>query len=85
VPILNEAYSYSFEEAPQYGVLRFLLEKEILKLGCIPDTHYSWMQTIYGFHGKNTIREDTRIEEEDYSGGISEGNTRINIVKHSRI
>ena len=66
-------------------MLKFLLEKEIFKLSSIPDTSYSWMQIVNGFHGKNIVKDDQRISEENYSDGIDEGQTQINIVKHSQV
>ena len=82
----KEAYSYGFSDAPQYGVLRFLLETEIIRLSCIPDNIYSWNQKVYGFHGKNTVKNDTKIKDErEYSEGIGEGPTKINRVKVSKV
>jgi hypothetical protein len=43
VPVLKEAYSYEFKDKPNYGVLKFLLEKQIMELYGLPDTHYSWL------------------------------------------
>ena len=42
--LCKEAYSYDFEEAPRYGVLKFILEQELLKLEVIPDKNYSFLQ-----------------------------------------
>lgn len=43
IPLLAEAYSYDFEEKPQYGKLKFMLEHELLKINCIPDLAFTWM------------------------------------------
>ena len=43
-PILSEAYSYGYDEKPQYGKLKFLLEHELLKMHCLPDDAFSWLQ-----------------------------------------
>lgn len=43
------------------------------------------MQIVNGFHGKNIVKDDQRISEENYSDGIDEGQTQINIVKHSQV
>ena len=43
------------------------------------------MQIVNGFHGKNIVKDDQRISEEKYSDGIDEGQTQINIVKHSQV
>jgi len=39
-----EAYSYQYDAMPRYGVLKFILENELLKLNIIPDKIYSFLQ-----------------------------------------
>ena len=44
------------------------------------------MQTVFGFHGKNTVKNDKSLKDnEDYSEGIEEGKTKINRVKVSKV
>ena len=42
IELCKEAYSYEYEDMPRYGVLKFLLEKELMKLNVIPDKYYSF-------------------------------------------
>ena len=41
--ILEEAYSYEYEEEPNYGKLKFMLKSLLLNSGYIPDHLYSWI------------------------------------------
>ena len=52
---IKEAYSYEFDERPQYGVLKAILENAILEEYALPDTAYSWMQNFFGFSSRNTV------------------------------
>ena len=36
-PLLHEAYSYEFDEKPNYGKLKYLIEKMIIDLNDIPN------------------------------------------------
>ena len=48
--ILIEAYSYCYDQTPRYGVLKFLLEKELMELHCVPDKYFTWFHK--GFIGR---------------------------------
>ena len=52
LPILEEAYSYSYDETPQYGKLIFLLENELMKMSCIPDNFFTWFQSDLNYCGR---------------------------------
>ena len=39
-----EAYSYQYDAMPRYGVLKFILENELIKLNVIPDNIFSFLQ-----------------------------------------
>lgn len=43
-PLYEEAYSYTIDEKPNYGKMRFLLEKELIGSYCVPDQIYSFLQ-----------------------------------------
>ena len=49
--LCSEAYSYSYDEMPRYGILKCLLENELIKLSVIPDKNYSFMQ-VNSFIGR---------------------------------
>jgi len=40
--LLEEAYSYAYLEEPNYGKLKFLIKKMIIKHGYLPDKILSW-------------------------------------------
>ena len=42
LPILTEAYKYKYEEQPDYGKLRFMLEKILMERDHAPNTKLSW-------------------------------------------
>ena len=44
IPLLEEAYSYKYDERPNYGKLRFLLESILLNNETLPDKQYSWIR-----------------------------------------
>lgn len=50
IEILKEAYSYEYEDTPRYGVMKFMLQKELMALNCIPDKYFSWFHK--GFIGR---------------------------------
>ena len=50
-PLLEEAYSYTFEEKPNYGKLIFMMKKIILDFGFIPDNRFFFLFT-QGEHAK---------------------------------
>ena len=85
IPLCKEAYSYAFEEEPQYGVLIYLLEREIIKLQGIPDRSYSWMLPR-GYHAQNIVRDDRQISPEppEAADEYCEGPVEINIVKQNQ-
>ena len=41
-PLLEEAYSYGFEEIPDYGKLKLIIEKMLMDEDEIPNQLYSW-------------------------------------------
>ena len=43
-PILEEAYNYKYEEKPNYGKLRFMLEIILLNNDLKPDLKFSWVR-----------------------------------------
>lgn len=45
IELCKEAYSYDYEDEPRYGLLRFILKKELLKLNVLPDKFYSFLQS----------------------------------------
>ena len=47
-----EAYSYKYDEIPRYGVLKFILENELIKLNVVPDKIYSFLQPTNTFIGR---------------------------------
>ena len=84
IPLCKTAYSYDFEDEPQYGVLIYLLELEIIELRGIPDKSYSWGQR-QGFHSQNPVRDDRQISPEppEALDEYNEGNVQVNLVKES--
>ena len=46
IPILEEANQIKFEEKPNYGKLRFLLEKILLDSDMVPDSKYSFAEPL---------------------------------------
>ena len=42
-PLLEEASKLEFSEKPDYGKLRFMLEKILLENGLIPNSKYSFL------------------------------------------
>ena len=55
-PLLEEAYSYTFQEKPNYNKLIFMIEKIILGYGFIPDNKFFWLFEE-GEQSKRTIKE----------------------------
>ena len=45
-PVLEEANSYGFDETPNYGKLRFLLQKILLDWDLVPDSYYEFSGQI---------------------------------------
>ena len=43
IPLLEEAYSYSYDEKPNYGKLKFMLQSIMLEKGYVPDSLFSWV------------------------------------------
>ena len=48
-PLLEEAYSYGYDEKPNYEKLKFIMKSILFKIGYIPDYHYSWVYTEQEF------------------------------------
>ena len=44
IPALEEAYSYSYDEQPNYRKLQFLLEKVLLLANKVPTSQFSWVK-----------------------------------------
>jgi hypothetical protein len=40
--ILEEAYSYEYDQKPDYGKLKFLLTKQLLDMDLLPSTKFSF-------------------------------------------
>lgn len=52
IELCQEAYSYDYDAKPRYGVLKFILENELIKLNVIPDKKYSFLQQQNNFIGR---------------------------------
>ena len=52
ITICREAYSYSYEDEPHYGTLIFMLEMELMKIYCVPDNIFTFMQADSSFVGR---------------------------------
>ena len=59
--LCQEAYSYEYDSKPRYGVLKFLLENELMKLNVIPDNIFSFLQLDYDFIGRICAQSDRNI------------------------
>jgi hypothetical protein len=42
VELLEEAYSYSFDQEPFYGKIKFIMEKMLMKIGLPPTRNFEW-------------------------------------------
>lgn len=83
IPALLEAYSYSFEERPNYGKLKFLLQSILLNTDVAPDTKFSWIsnQVTAGTALRSDIsNEDLRPDEIDQAN-LDEGPTGFDTWK----
>lgn len=68
IDLCQEAYSYDFDAEPRYGVLKFILENELLKLNVVPDNMFSWLQVNRSFIGRICTVADQEQEEEEKDG-----------------
>lgn len=78
VPLFEEAYSYSINEKPNYGKMVHLLKKELIKIYCVPDKIFSFLQADIKFYGFVILqaRESQKIADEE----IDE-NVEVNLIK----
>ena len=63
--MLHEAYQYKYEDTPRYGVLIFMLENELLKIACIPDNYFHFLQQIPNYYGRNLVHIEGEEEHSD--------------------
>ena len=70
--MLTEASSYGFEDEPRYSILIFLLENELLKLNCLPDNKFTFLQRIPGFFGMNTVHKMVKIDKKEDDDSVPE-------------
>ena len=47
-PLLEEAYSYEFEEKPNYGKLKHIIEKMLMDEDENPNQQFSWVPALNG-------------------------------------
>lgn len=52
-----EANRLGFDEEPQYGVLKYILEKRLFEMNCIPDKYFSFMQE-FNYIGRPILEND---------------------------
>jgi len=78
--LCQEAYSYEYDSKPRYGVLKFLLEDELMKLNVIPDNIFSFLQLDYDFIGRICTQSDRNISPESLIGSTSERNNSNEIM-----
>ena len=65
VPLLEEASSLEFSEKPNYGKLRFLLEKILLEYDQVPNSQYSFLGPPCISHDERDDESDEEISSED--------------------
>ena len=63
--ILQEAYSYAYEDVPNYEKLKFMLKSLLLGYGYIPDHLYSWVYLSGQQAKKVECDDDDTISSED--------------------
>lgn len=80
IKLCEEAYSYDYDSKPRYGVLKFLLESELIKLNVIPDNIFSFLQLTNNFIGRICAQSDRNISPESMIGSTSERNNSNEIM-----
>jgi serine/threonine protein kinase len=75
IQLCEEAYSYDYDSKPRYGVLKFILENELMKLNVIPDKIYSFLQLENSFIGRICHYTDRNISPEQPMDNMSEHNS----------
>lgn len=60
---LEEAYSYGFEEKPNYSKLKLMIEKMLMDEDVVPNKQYSWVWD------NNAASEEQKNEEISSDGG----------------
>ena len=78
--LCQEAYSYDYDSKPRYGVLKFILENELIKLNVIPDNIFSFLQLRDDFVGRICVQSDRNISPESQLGSTSERNSSSEIM-----
>ena len=78
--LCQEAYSYDYDSKPRYGVLKFILENELIKLNVIPDNIFSFLQQRDNFVGRICVQSDRNISPESQLGSTSERNSSSEIM-----
>ena len=85
VPLLEEASSLEFSEKPNYGKLKFLLEKILLENDKVPNSQYSFLgpPSIRHDEKDNSGRDEISSEDlEDYEvEQMKEGSTKPELEK----
>jgi hypothetical protein len=81
IPICKEAYSYGYEDEPHYGTLIFMLEMELLKIYCVPDNIFTFMQADSSFVGRAIsyelvipVDEEKPMDDQCDAGDTEESN-----------
>ena len=57
-PLLKEAYSYSYDEEPNYNKLVFMMKSMLIDLGYDLDNHFTWSF----MSGENTHKLDAQLD-----------------------
>ena len=73
-----EAYSYKYDEMPRYGVLKFILENELIKLNVVPDQIYSFLQPTNTFIGRICVQENRNMSPESMGSQMDNTSERNN-------
>jgi len=77
-PFLEEAYSYKYEEIPNYGKLRFILESLIMQRGFLPDKKIQWAyyvdEELSDQKHSSISSQDIPDEEKDFINNFDKDN-----------
>lgn len=76
--LCKEAYSYDYDATPRYGILRFLLEKELLEMHIVPDNVYSFLVKNLGFIGRVCIQSFEEQKGEDFEESLDSDTSEHN-------
>jgi hypothetical protein len=95
LPLYEEAYSYGLNEKPNYNKMRHMLRVELLKVHCLPDKVFSFLQPSIKFYGfiilqnldaEEAISDDDMVDEEievGYVPGEPLGKDNAKIMKEA--